>query len=198
MISAIIWNIKGSNKPSAKAYLHYLINKFRPEIFVLQEHNSKPFRLEQLAKKLGFSGKYGFIDDNKYIWLFLDNNSIKLLDFSAHEQVVHCQGKEHISGRKFFVSFVYMLWFRHTRQRLWEKLLSKALHNDEAWIIAGDFNIIGRRRREGMQPITGALQISKSSCCESVCRTLGIEIVPIHGRITKAGLKGFGLGLPGC
>uniref|UniRef100_A0A7N0TYK2 Endonuclease/exonuclease/phosphatase domain-containing protein n=1 Tax=Kalanchoe fedtschenkoi TaxID=63787 RepID=A0A7N0TYK2_KALFE len=145
MFTSIIWNIRGINKPTARAYLPSLIKRYQPSILVILEHKSNPSKLKQLADKLGFMA---FVENsmiNKHIWIMWHPSIVSLTNFIPHEQSIHCCITDISSNKSCMGSFVYGRWSRHARQRLWSFLLDQT-PSHFPWIIAGDFNVVASRQ----------------------------------------------------
>lgn len=86
-MSVLIWNIRGIGNKASLEYLKAMIRQHKPIIVGILEHKQHPSRIEEYAKKLGFTGYLHGPPTNKYIWIFW-NSAVDIQDMKISQQTI--------------------------------------------------------------------------------------------------------------
>lgn len=152
-MSVLVWNIRGLGSRASSDYLHYLLNLHRPFILAILEPKQQQHKLEDFARKYGFTGSLHGGDVNNHIWIFWNNN-VQVHPSLITSQLITVSAKI-LGATDIIFSFVYAMCSRNARYELWSQLVNQSSLT-APWLVAGDFNTIlsCSEKKGGLAPLS--------------------------------------------
>lgn len=149
--------MRGVGKQATLQYLKTLIHQHKPMMIGILEPKRSGVRINEYARKLGYTGCLHGEPINTYIWIFWR------LDIDIQVEDIHPQaitvGISSSTFTKMKCTVVYASCNRNDRKVLWDYLVQHG-QAQEPWLIGGDFNTILNvaEKKGGNLPSLGSIQ----------------------------------------
>ncbi|CAH9101516.1 unnamed protein product [Cuscuta epithymum] len=162
-MNCLFWNTRGLESSSSR--LHSLVKQWRVHILFVIEPMADCSKIDNYKKVLGLDG--ATCSDVNKIWVFWDNNTMTLSDFTWHTQFVHC--KIHSNQYTGWATGVYGRHIYTIRRQLWDALINISQNNQGPWIVGGDFNEIAKYSEHKGKSLPVIRGVTEFSDCISAC-----------------------------
>ncbi|XP_028797766.1 uncharacterized protein LOC114753260 [Neltuma alba] len=150
--SIFVWNCQGAASNKFHTVLKSLLQGFKPAIIALVEPRISGYKADKVIQKLNYPNSHrveseGFSGGIWLLWI----DQVKVQILVNHKQFIHSRICD-VEGRlPFLFTAIYGSPNPVSRNLLWRELLQLNSGDQEAWLLAGDFNAIrsNEERRGG-------------------------------------------------
>ncbi|XP_058774782.1 uncharacterized protein LOC131649052 [Vicia villosa] len=149
-------NCRGAASKASRRVCYQYLQNVKPSIVVILETRTNPANLAKIFKILGFdsligSEVQGYAGGIALAW---NSSKVKVELLKRHFQFLHLRLNLD-SGEEFFFTPVYASPRSSGRTELWEESLQLSRHNNQSWIVGGDFNdILKSSETKGGAPVS--------------------------------------------
>lgn len=141
-MNIIVWNCRGTLKPSFQKHVRELMQNHDPAILVVMETRVGGERAREITDKLPFDGAIhtdtiGYTDG---LWVLWKSNKVEISSLASTEQEIHIVVKVRPSNLSWLFTAVYASPRSAERHLLWNNFIKVGELHSMSWVIAEDFN----------------------------------------------------------
>lgn len=141
-MNIIVWNCRGSLKPSFQRHTRELVCNHNSAILVLMETRVGGDRVREITNRLPFYGSIhmdtiGYVDG---LWLLWNSDRVEITPLTSTEQEIYVTVKVRKTNLDWLFTAMYASPRSAERHVMWNNLNKVAQLHNMPWVLVGDFN----------------------------------------------------------